>query len=304
MRWAAGAFIFLACFAVAAKAQVDSVTVIKPRLFGYFVGDVLRDEVEVRVKDGTELESASVPQPGPLNQWLELVSSRVETARDGSGRLYRIHLAYQTFYPALDARQLTVPGFILSFKSPSGLSSTEVPDWSFGISPLREVLPRAKASGGQYMQPDVLPSFYDTRRDAYFAFGLLAAALAALVLLAHHLVWWPFAAREQRPFTAAARTVRNALAAEDSGRGYREALLALHRAVNTTAGHAVFPEDLPSFFIQHPAFARLQDEFARFFVSSQSLFFGDNQPAAFAALNTAELRRFSNALAAAERGAL
>jgi mxaA protein len=124
----------------------------------------------------------------------------------------------------------------------------------------------------------------------------------ALALLAYHLAWWPFAARAHRPFTEAARAIRKELEGGDAG-GYRDALVTLHRAVDSTAGRAVFPEDLSSFLAQHPAFARLRDDFTRFFASSQSLFFSDNPPAALAALSTVELRRFSDALAAAERAA-
>jgi mxaA protein len=303
MRWFVVAFFCFAFLAPESQAQVNSVSLKTPRLFGHFIGDVLNAEVDVRVDDGVELQTSSIPQPGSLNQWLELVSSRVETARDGAAKLYRIYLAYQTFYPALDARQLDIPGFTLSFASQSGISSAQVPGWSFGISPLREILPPAKASGGQYMQPDVLPPLYDVRREGYLAFGLLAATLGALALLAYHLAWWPFVARPHRPFTEAARVVRKALADDNTGRGYRDALVALHRAVDSTAGHAVFPEDLSSFLTQHPSFARLKEEFARFFASSQSLFFGDNPPAARAALSSTELRRFSDALVAAERAA-
>jgi mxaA protein len=303
MGKAAWALLFLFSSSIAAQAQVRSINVVMPRLFGHFVGDVLRDEVDVRVDDGVELVAASVPQPGPLNQWLELVGSRVETARDDGAKLYRFYFAYQTFYPALDARQLDVPGLTLSFKSGDHIYPVQVPAWSFGISPLREILPPAKASGGQYMQPDVPPRLYDLRRDSEVAFGLLAATLAAFVLLAYHLAWWPFGARANRPFTEAARRIRRLLAGAGSAPDYREALVVLHRAVDTTAGHAVFSEDVPAFLSQHPAFAQLREEFTRFFVGSQSAFFGENQTAAVAAFSPAELQRFSNQLAAAERSA-
>ena len=210
-------FVFIALLvfslgmSVEAEAQVQSVELLTPRLFGYFVGDVLEDEVVVRVDKGTELVPASVPQRGSLNAWLELVYSSVETEEVGSAKIYRLYLAYQNFYPAIDARQLEVPGFTLSFKSGDRIYPAQVPAWSFGISPLREVLPPAKASGDQYMQPDILPPFYDVRRDATIAFVMLAISLAALILLAYHFAWWPFGARPHRPFTEAARRIRKLL---------------------------------------------------------------------------------------------
>ncbi|HEY0146717.1 MAG TPA: nonribosomal peptide synthetase MxaA [Methylovirgula sp.] len=303
MRRALTAILIFLGASLAAQAQVQSVKLVTPRLFGHFVGDVLEDEVDVRVDDGVELAPASVPQPGPLNQWLELSSSRVETQSDQGATLYRLYFAYQTFYPALDARQLDVPGFTLSFKSGDHIYPAQVPAWSFGISPLREILPPAKASGGQYMQPDAPPPYYNLQRESYLAFGLLVATLIALALLAYHLAWWPFGARAHRPFTEASRTIRKLFAGAEAGSAYRQALVVLHRAVDSTAGRAIFSEDVPAFLAQHPAFARLGEQFRRFFASSQSVFFSDKPAAGIGAFSAAELRQFSDQLAATERSA-
>lgn len=292
--------IFLGA-SLAAQAQVQSVNLITPRLFGHFVGDVLEDEVDVRVDNGVELVSASVPQPGPLNQWLELSKSRVDTASDRGATLYRLFFNYQTFYPALDARQLEIPGISLSFKSGDHIYPVQVPAWSFGISPLREILPPAKASGGQYMQPDVLPSYYDVRHDIHLALGLLVATLVSLAFLAYHLAWCPFGTRAHRPFTAASRTIRKLLAGSETAAAYRESLVVLHRAVDSTAGHAVFSEDVPAFLDEHPSFARLKEQFTRFFASSQNVFFSNKPAAGVGAFSPTELRQFSDQLAATER---
>ncbi len=304
MRMALGAVFALLAMCAVAQAQVQSVKLLTPRLFGYFVGDVLDDEVVVRVDKGTELVAGSVPQRGSLNAWFELVASSVEEEEADGAKIYRLYLAYQNFYPAIDARQLEVPGFTLSFKAGDRIYPAEVPGWSFNISPLREVLPPAKASGDQYMQPDALPPFYDLRGDATIALALLALALVALALLAYHLAWWPFGARAHRPFTEAARSIRKLLRGTEAGPAYREAVVILHRAVDATAGHAVFSEDVPAFLAQHPAFARLKDEFTRFFASSQKAFFGENPADAIAGFGPAELRRFSDQLSATERSAL
>ncbi len=138
MRRASIAVLAFLAASLAAQAQVQSVQLITPRLFGHFIGDILKVEVDVRVDDGVELVPASLPQPGSLNQWLELSSSRVESGSDQGFTLYRFYFTYQTFYPALDARQLDVPGFTLSFKSGDHIYPAQAPTWSFGISPLRE----------------------------------------------------------------------------------------------------------------------------------------------------------------------
>jgi mxaA protein len=289
--------------ATTAGAQVRSVKLVTQRQFGYFVGDVVHSEVDVAVDEGVDLIRASVPQPGPLNSWLEIVGSRIEEDSADGAKLYRLYFDYQNFYPALDSRNLDVPGFPLSFTSGGKTISAQVPGWSFLISSLREVLPEAKASGADYMQPDVSPPGFDLLRDRVALYAFLAATLAAFVLLAYHLAWWPFGTRAKRPFTDGARRVRKLLDARQNGSGYRDALLTLHRAVDATAGHAVFAEDLPEFLDEAPAFSRLKEEFSLFFRSSRQAFFGDNLAAATADFGPGELRQFCNRLAAVERAA-
>ncbi len=287
--------------AAAAQAQVRSVTLLTPRLFGYFVGDVLHTEVDVVVDKGVDLLPASVPQPGPLNAWLELIGSRVEEDSVNGEKLYRLYFDYQNFYPALDSRRLDVPGFTLSFTSGGQPVSEQVPPWSFLISPLREVQPAAKASGADYMQPDEIPQNIDLHRERLATFSFLAACLAASGLLIYHLAWWPFTVRPGRPFTDAARRIRTLLGPGQKESGYREALLALHRAIDTTAGHSVFAEDLQDFLDRAPEFSRLKNEFNLFFSSSRQAFFGDDVARARAEFGADALVAFSNRLASAER---
>jgi mxaA protein len=288
--------------AATAQAQVKSVVLHPPRLFGYFVGDVLHAEVTVTVDKDDDLVPASVPQPGPLNAWLELIGSRFEESSANGEKAYRISLDYQNFYPALDSRSLDVPGFALTFTSGGQPVTAQVPSWSFLISPLREVQPPARASGADYMQPDVRPSYIGLRRERLVTLGLLAAALVAFVILAYRLAWWPFPGRAKRPFTAAARRIRKLLGSGQTEAGYRQSLLTLHRAIDATAGRAVFAEDLPDFIDRAPAFSRLKEEFNLFFRSSRRVFFGDDVAGATVEFGADALVRFCDRLVLAERG--
>jgi mxaA protein len=302
MRWAV---VGLAVFTnvATADAQVRSVKLFTSRAFGYFVGDIVRSEVDVVVDKDVSLLPASVPQPGRLNSWLELIASRVEESSTKDTRFYRLYFDYQNFYPALDSRALEIPGFTLSFISGGRTVSAQVPAWSFLISSLREVLPAPKASGADYMQPDASPRGTDLRRDRSATFGFLAACLVALGFLAHHLAWWPFGAGPKRPFTAAAKRVHMLFNTSEDEVSYREALLILHRAVDATAGHAVFAEDMPDFLERTPAFSPLEDQFSAFFRSSRRTFFADDFVAATADFSPRELSHLCERLAAIERAA-
>jgi mxaA protein len=89
--------------------------------------------------------------------------------------------------------------------------------------------------------------------------------------------------------------------ANQTENGYRKALLILHRAIDATAGHAVFAEDLSDFIARAPTFARLKDEFNLFFRSSRRVFFGDDVAGATSEFGADALVRFSDRLASAER---
>jgi len=301
MRCLIVAFMIFASLA-AADAQVRSVKLVTPRLFGYFVGDRIPVEADVVVDKDADLVAASLPQAGPLNAWLEIVGSRVEEeSAAGDGKLYRIYVDYQNFYPALDSRSLDVPGFTLSFTAGGKTLSADVPGWSFLISPLREVQPPPKPSGVDYMQPDARPRRISLYRSSVAALGLFACCLATFALLAYHLAWWPFTARPRRPFTSAARRIHQLLDTRSGGAGYRDALLTLHRAIDATAGHAVFAEDLPEFLDHSPAFSPLKEDFDLFFRSSRQAFFSDKTDAAASDFGPGKLSRFSDQLASVER---
>ncbi|MGB7045613.1 MAG: nonribosomal peptide synthetase MxaA, partial [Methylocella sp.] len=55
-----------------AMAQGASVEIKKPRLFGYFIGDIIADDVLITLVSGFALKASSLPAPGTLNYWLNL----------------------------------------------------------------------------------------------------------------------------------------------------------------------------------------------------------------------------------------
>jgi hypothetical protein len=57
-----------------AMAEGASVEILKPRLFGYFIGDIITDDILITLDPGFALKASSLPAPGPLNYWLNLKS--------------------------------------------------------------------------------------------------------------------------------------------------------------------------------------------------------------------------------------
>jgi mxaA protein len=291
-----------------AEAQVRSVEVRAARPFGYFLGDLVRAQVEIVVEDGFALQAASLPAPGPLAYWLDLRGVSVEEARLGDARRLRLTLTYQNFYAALDARPLTIPGFSLTFTSDADRGVTtataQVPPWSFGISPLREVQPPARENPADHMRPDAPVPRLDPQPARSAALGLAGLALIALGVLAHDRAWWPFRARRHRPFAAALRRLRSLrrqpIPAETA---YREVLLALHRGLDETDSRRILADDLPLFLARHPAYGGEVAGLARALEASRLTFFGAGTETARREYPFGEVEATLRRLAAAERAA-
>lgn len=298
-------------FAAGAGAQsvtpsgTSSLTVVEPRAFGYFIGDKLERVFELGTGPGEELDLSSIPRPGPLNYWLELASSNVESEADGDGTLYKLTLVYQTFYAPLDPRKLTIPGFTLTIKNAQATREVQVRDFGFITSPIRQLFAAASQSSGSAVevQPDAVAPRLVTGTERTALLISTATALLSLVGLAWHNAWWPFHKRPQRPFTDAARFIRSNAETLSGPRGYRAALLKLHRAFDLAAGRRVLADDVAQFLSEHPEFAPYGDEVRKLFASSRRAFFANEVEQARAQMPLPALAELSQHLSVAERRA-
>lgn len=288
-----------------AYARAPSVEVIEPRPFGYFLGDTLRREVDVRLGAGQELEAASLPRPGPLNYWLELSSVDVKKETGDADALYRISLTYQTFYAPLDPRRLLIPSFKLKISGAAGDGEVTVPELSFLTSPIRQLFTEKNEPAGSAiaLRPDRFPPRQPTGAERTTLLLSAAVALAALVALAWHNAWWPFHRRPSRPFTEAARYLMGSATRLGDARDYREALLRMHRAFDHVAGRRVLADDVGQFLANHPEFAPYAREVEQMFASSRQAFFADDLEKARATMPLRALTELSARLGAAERSA-
>ncbi len=299
--------ILLVGASVPAQAQVRALEIRTPRPFGYFLGDLVRAQVDLVVEPGFTVQIPSLPQPGALTYWLDLRDIAVTQAASGDARRIRLDLTYQTFYAALDARALEIPGFTITLVDETDRGATtaraEVPPWSFNISPLREVQPPAREDPRSYLRPDGQVSPRDPRPLLVGAAGSAFLALLALAGLARDRTWWPFGARRSRPFGVAARRIRALARRPDAASAYGEALTALHRAMDSTAGRRVLADDLDAVLARRPAFRREADALARFFAASRQTFFGPGPEAGQRTVSLREVASLAGRLARAERAA-
>jgi mxaA protein len=302
MRWFIAAIALLSGTAAHAASRPPSITVVEPRAFGYFLGDVLSRQITVRLAPGEELDSSSLPRPGPLNYWLEISRINHTETHDGEGSVHTLDVSYQTFYTPLDPRSLTIPGFKLKLQ---GDGEIAVPAFSFITSPIRQLFAAASQSTGSAvdLQVDEPAPRLTTGAERT---ALLASAIGALIAmagLAWHNAWWPFNRRPSRPFTEAARFLRSNASSLDGASGYRAALLKMHRAFDIAAGRRVLADDVQSFLGEHPEFHDQQSGIDRLFLASRRAFFANDVDEARADMPLAELVELSAQLSNAERRA-
>lgn len=288
----------------AAPAQpsgVKRVAIRAPRDIGYFQGDLVRASVDISVDKGFKLVTSSLPQPGPLNYWLDLRTIEVEQRNVGSTTRYTLKMLYQDFYVALDARQQEMPAFDVDFIDGKDKITAKVPPWSIGVSPLREISPAPKDDPKDFVRADEKAPRIDVDPLWISAAAAAAATLLALLLLAYDRLWWPFRPRPSRVFADAQRRLHKLAKSPNSVDAYLEALLVLHRGIDRTDGQRVLADDMPRFLARHPTFASQREAFARFFTASRAAFFGSDPQRAQADLGFGALQGFARQLAAIER---
>ncbi|XSG82992.1 MAG: nonribosomal peptide synthetase MxaA [Methyloligella sp. ZOD6] len=316
---------------------VHRISASQPRDFGYFPGDIITREVFVAVDGAYRLQPASIPTAGALNYWLDLKDVAVKEDEAKGERRYLITLTYQTFYVPLEVKRRNLPGFTLQFASEESdraaregtaeeaqdaaegetgkdeaavaeppaaqpMASAHIPQWSFLMSPLREIQSTEPPEGpAGFLKPDRRPEPLDLERlTVFFATSGMAAALF-LVVLAHHYAWGPFRHRPSRPFTVAARRIKARLRAGADAENYRGALLALHRAFDETAGHRVFAEDMPAFLEEHGDLRSHAEEIGRFYEASRLAFFKGDSDAARSIMPLPDISALAGTLGSLER---
>lgn len=250
-----------------AAAQVLGVTLQPPaRDFGYFIGDTMTLGARIRLAPGTVLDARSLPAPGAVAAAIDLRRVSAESEAD----TLVVQADYQTFVAPEEAMQVRLPGYTLAFRNGEKSFQATVPAWSFYTSPFRHE--RAEVTDPAVLRPDPGVAPLDTAPLRLGCAAALAVAGAAMLVLARLRGWRPRLAGRQPPFAQAFRQIG---ALRQLGSADRTAaMLALHRAFDATAGHALLAEDVEAFLRAHPIFQPLHNDIESFFRRSRATFFG------------------------------
>lgn len=236
-----------------------------PRDYAYVIGDRIEQTLSLHLRDGRNLDPASLPVPSPLNEWLTLRESRLESNR-GQAEMQRLHLTYQIFKGVRAPETVTIPPLALRLQG-GRAEEIRAPAWSFTLAP---VIPPDVTDEQAELRDPAPPLPVDAAPLTRQLMAWLAAAtlVALLIGLRDYLI-----RRKTRPFAEAAREVRQTLKGSADEDALRQAARTLHRAFDRTFGETLFAAEIERFCDRHHAFAPHRERMERFFAWSRRLFF-------------------------------
>jgi mxaA protein len=280
-------FLLLALLSVFGVAHADTplpamdeanikVDIIEPeRDVGYVVGDVLKRTVTLEVKKPYALVETSLPIVGYEHRYqgqitgIELTGISTSQKEHDESTIYTIDLAYQVFTRGKVAKPAMLRPEILKFKSAKNgeVLQYQIPSFKFRISPL-SVFGQVKIEDEMStFRPPLLLDASPEKFRLKILLGVLAVALTGLLYIFGMRAWLP---RMGAPFAKAFRDIRKL---PDNTDSLQQAVARMHKALNATAGHSLFHDNLDKFISQKPAFKPVEAEIDHFFGLSRQVFF-------------------------------
>ncbi|QJD29870.1 hypothetical protein [Methylococcus geothermalis] len=228
------------------------------------MGDLILRDIVVSTGPGVHIDPASLPAPGAINDWAEI--RKVET--DSTDEQTRVRITYQVFYGVRGPETAELPPMRLRFEGGGGSPDVEAPALPVSVMPLIPPgIPDEKVAIRALRPAE--PRTYSPYPQ-WLALGLGAFGAGLVYLLWMRGLLPPFAG--PLPFRRACRDLQRL--ADQPSRD-RAACLLLHRALNETAGEAVFGNRLEAFLERHPEFAGIREELVEFFALSREMFFAE-----------------------------
>ncbi len=252
--------LLLACMTASLPAAAQSVALKGPqRDFGYVVGDVIVTEATITTGQANELDTRSLPVPGPLNAFIEL--RHVDLSSNGRGKTV-LRMEYQNFAAPEQVMQSELPGYDIRFTT----GVAHVPAWPFHVSPLRVAQRTAEDAAALHGNLPVAP--LSTRPVLMRLLISAGIAASAAIAFAGMQGWLPGVGTKMRPFAAAARRISKLKSSETE-----TALRELLHAFDTTEGRHVFSDDVDDVLSRRSHFAGLHAEITHLFDLVQKSFF-------------------------------
>ncbi len=273
---------------------------------GYVIGDVVTRHITLTIKKPYRLIEESLPIVGyektyrgqPIGVYLSALS---HTKKDeGDQVVHQLTLDYQIFTSSVVAKRAAVLAEYLRLLNTESkdreVVKYRVPMWEFVISPL-SVFGQIKIEDdmSQFRGP-LLMEASNARNRLKTSLVLLVLSLLGLLYIVGKNAWLP---RMGGPFAKAYRTIKKQA---NTPQGIQDAVSSMHAALNTSAGHSLFTDNLDEFLAKRPAFKTIKSEIQQFFGLSNQVFFEANAKHGVGAEPIAWLKQFCRRCRDCERG--
>jgi len=252
-----------------AKAPV-TIERLDSRLYGYQLGDIIPESVDIHLAPGYHFDPQSLPKNGKRAGWFMVRSSRYsqQDYSDGSSKV-RLTIEMQLINSPSTVRSLTIPPIALKFKGPENLTDT-LPSLTIDAAPLDTGDVRTGLPDAQGPRPAKLIPTQPTQlalENLSFIAGIVFIWLLVTLLIQR------FSKRKTKPFAAANRELGKLLNQSRTIEGARSAARCIHRAFDQTAGQRLFGEGVAAFCAARGVNEELLLKTEAFYATSQMLFF-------------------------------
>ena len=274
LRLGSAVVFYLIPAAVFAQGIID-IRIDTPRDFGYSIGDRIRHEMHLTLREPIRLDTTTLPETVRLDRWLEISWAEADVRYHRQIAIYKIVVEYQILNAPQQLTSVTIPQ--LEFLTTGGANPIPVfiPEWTFSIGPITN----SEARGELILQPDRQPRAIPVfgRRVRLLTWALLLGGFLIYLLYRRFLL--PRLKRNRYPFSIALAELRSLQRMDSEPENYRLALRAFHGAMNATAGEVVFAGNLDAFLAANLKFAALKEDISALYSLSQDVFFNSSEVA-------------------------
>jgi mxaA protein len=263
------------------KAGVVKLQIQDPeRNVGYTVGDVLTRHLRLSIKKPYKLIPESLPIIGYQKRYkgqplgIDLSNIKHSSKDNGDTVIHGLVLSYQVFTNKTVVKNGALPAeylHIINVESKGKeVVKFRIPSFEFNISPIaRFGQVKIEDDMSPYRGPLLLDSTPEKLRLKVLLSVLALSLLGLLYMLGKH-TWLP---RMGGPFAKSYRQIRKQA---NTPQGIQNAASSMHTALNITAGHSLFNDNLDDFLAKKPAFNAIKTEIQQFFGLSNQVFFEPN----------------------------
>lgn len=277
---------------------------------GYVVGDIVTRHITLTIKKPYYLVEESLPIVGyektyrgqPIGVYLNALK---HTKKDeGEQIVHELSLDYQIFTSSVVAKRAAVLAEYVRLVNTEVKDDSvkyRVPMWEFVISPL-SVFGQIKVEDdmSQFRGPLLMNASKENKRLKILSVLLVLSLLGLLYILGKG-AWLP---RMGGPFAKAYRDIKKQanLPQGATAEGVRHAVSSMHAALNASAGHSLFADNLDQFLARKPAFGAIKAEMQQFFGFSNQVFFEPSAKHTLGAEPLTWLKQFCRRCRDCERG--